>query len=65
MNHTSEPPKAESAKAGGSDEAEVEVTPEMIEAGALELARFSARDDDDEDAVRLIYSAMERTRRSG
>jgi hypothetical protein len=42
--------------------AEIEITPEMIEAGAEELAQFSPRQDSIEAAVVLIYAAMERVR---
>jgi hypothetical protein len=37
---------------------DVEVTPEMIEAGLLELARFDARFQEERDAVRKIFRAM-------
>ena len=59
------PPEAESAKAGGSDETEIEVTPEMIGAGAEAILRevggadlggfFSARD-----LAAQVYLAMRR-----
>ena len=44
---------------GMSDDVpEIEVTPEMIEAGTLQLARFNSDFDTPEDAVRWIYEAM-------
>lgn len=36
----------------------IEITKGMIAAGAYELNCFSARDDDDETAVVMIYRAM-------
>ena len=38
---------------------EIEVTPEMIEAGVYELITFDSRFEDDESAVLRIYKAME------
>jgi|GEM_PF-3414277 len=46
----------------GAPEAEIEVTPEMIEAGSCELAHYSPREDDPHTAVVMIYRAMERAR---
>lgn len=37
---------------------EIEITPEMIEAGTLELAGFNQDFESDEDAVCRIYRAM-------
>jgi hypothetical protein len=42
--------------------AEIEVTPEMVRAGALALLHFDAGWNDDETAVR-VYLAMEEVRR--
>jgi hypothetical protein len=39
---------------------EIEITPEMIEAGVLEFLSFDSRFDSEEDAVTLIYQAMYR-----
>ena len=39
-------------------EAEIEVTPEMIEAGIAELARYNPEYESDEKAVTRIYEAM-------
>lgn len=41
---------------------EPEITPEMIEAGAVRLLRFSRDGDLEDEAVREIYSAMWRLR---
>ena len=41
---------------------EIEITPEMIEAGARELARFDRDFDDPRDAAARIYAAMIETR---
>jgi hypothetical protein len=41
-------------------EAETEITPAMIEAGARELARFDRDYESGPDAVRRIYLAMAR-----
>ena len=48
--------KSATSEANTADE--VEVTPEMIEAGVDALAGFSARDDLYENAVRDIFRAM-------
>jgi len=45
-----------------NNETEIEVTPDMIEAGLGPLLRFSRAEDLYEEAVRDIYSAMERAR---
>jgi hypothetical protein len=37
---------------------EIEITPEMIRAGARELLRFDPRYESGEDAVERIYAAM-------
>ena len=42
---------------------EVEITPEMIEAGIREMVRYDPRFDRLEDAVADIYETMERARR--
>jgi hypothetical protein len=44
----------------GAPGPEIEITPEMIEAGALEMAMFDPRVEEREDAVRGIYLAMAR-----
>jgi len=46
------------AELAGAPEEEIEVTPEMIAAGALEMAMFDPRVEEREDAVRGIYLAM-------
>lgn len=45
-----------------SAQSEIEVTPEMIEAGLGELMQFSRAADVYEDRVRSIYEAMVRAR---
>lgn len=47
------------------DESEIEVTPEMIEAGALELARYHPDYESLEDGVCRIYKAMGAAKRDG
>jgi hypothetical protein len=49
---------ATTAKAGERDETEIEITPEMIEAGKRELALFSYETCDPDDVVCDIFSAM-------
>ena len=43
---------------------EIEVTPEMIEAGCREFVGFDSQLDVPEDVVREIYSAMSRAKSS-
>jgi hypothetical protein len=52
---------ASPANAGGdgAPEVEIEVTPEMIEAGLIPFLRFHRESMDDEAAVRQVYLAME------
>ena len=40
------------------DNDDIEITPEMIEAGVVELSYFNRDFEDDADAVTRIYSAM-------
>jgi hypothetical protein len=51
------------AELAGAPEEEIEVTPEMIEAGIRRLCTFDIRFGDDEDLVVVIYEAMETIRR--
>lgn len=41
---------------------EIEITPEMVEVGAHEIARFDNRFEGEEDAARRVYVAMVRAR---
>ena len=43
---------------GNIDVSEIEVTPEMIEAGVSEFCSFDRRFDDEAEAVRRIFLAM-------
>ncbi len=43
-------------------EHEVEITPEMIKAGASEIVHYNYLDDDPRDWVVLVYEAMEKAR---
>ena len=43
-------------------EKEIEITPEMIEAGVLALCSFDPRFEDEEEAVRRIFSEMTKPR---
>jgi hypothetical protein len=52
-------------RAAPETEPEIEVTPEMIEAGLGELMQFSREGDVYEDRVRSIYEAMVRASPSG
>ena len=52
-------------RAAPEPESEIEVTPEMIEAGLGELMQFSRNADVYEDRVRSIYEAMVRASPSG
>lgn len=47
------------------DTAEIEITPEMIEAGCRALASYSERLDGDEEGACRVYRAMERARLLG
>ena len=53
---------AGSPEAAGAPENEIEITPEMVEAGVSEFVKFDRRFDDEEDAVGNIYIAMEKVR---
>jgi hypothetical protein len=44
--------------AAGAPEAEIEITPEMIEAGCRELSRYRYDKSNDEEIVRAIFVAM-------
>ncbi len=44
---------------------EIEITPEMIEAGCTEIASYNLDFESREDAVRRIYSEMEKARIAG
>jgi hypothetical protein len=50
-------PSPEETGAPGT-ETEIEVTPEMIEAGVLEICDFNYLDDDPREYVILVYRAM-------
>ncbi len=45
-------------------EQEVEITPEIIEAGASEIVHYNYLDDDPRDWVVLVYEAMEKARQA-
>jgi hypothetical protein len=49
--------------AGAPETAEIEITPEMIEAGILAYLKHDSRFDDDNEAVRQVFLAMMRARR--
>lgn len=49
--------------AGGSDETEIEITPEMIEAGVGPLLSFRVDRDDEKRTVREIFRVMARLSR--
>jgi hypothetical protein len=55
-------PEAADPKESAGAPDEIEVTPEMIEAGCREYATISPREDDYEEIVRSIYEAMEACR---
>jgi hypothetical protein len=57
--HTEAALAAEAAKAGAPD---IEITPEMMEAGTTALARFNSDFETDEQGVFRIYREMERAR---
>ena len=42
---------------------DIEITPAMLKAGAIELSRCTADYFDSEDVAESVYAAMERTRR--
>ena len=44
------------------DDSEIEITPEMIEAGLAEFFAYDSRFQSEEEAVKRIYGAMEKAR---
>jgi hypothetical protein len=51
-------PAVDSKGLAGSNDREIEITPEMIEAGVMELETFNADFEMEEDAVTRIFHAM-------
>lgn len=52
------PAAAERSEAGAPDIAEIEITPEMIEAGAAEVAAYSPETGTAQDAALAVFQAM-------
>ncbi len=50
----------DSKESAGAPEAEIEVTPEMIEAGCHALSLFHRKDDPSDEFVKEVYVAMRR-----
>jgi hypothetical protein len=55
-----ENPRIANAITAPDEQEEIEITPEMIEAGREELRGFNRDFDDERDIVALIYAAMHR-----
>jgi hypothetical protein len=51
-------PSLDSVEAGAPADMEIEVTPEMIEAGCRELSRYRYDESNDEEIVAAIFVAM-------
>jgi hypothetical protein len=51
-------------RAAGAPEAEIEITPEMIEAGRHIFLNFDRRFDDEDECVANVYKSMELVRQS-
>ena len=58
MNKSAEPSERGIANAAAEPDGEVEITPEMIEAGVSELIEYDSRFESTESAVERIYYAM-------
>lgn len=48
---------------GRTQDADVEVTPEMVEAGVIQLSKFSEEFERWEDAAIRIYNAMQKAKK--
>jgi hypothetical protein len=51
-------PAVDSKGSAGAPETEIEITPEMIEAGVIALAEYDSYMDNAEHGARTIFSAM-------